>query len=95
MAALRAHAGIPALAYEDVPYRGRPGLLQQRLAALAARGVRATPARGAPGETPTAPKERAVRAYASQWRAFGETGLADASQPERFWMLDLTEANDG
>ncbi len=87
-AALRAHPGVTALAYEDVPYRGRPGLLQQRLAELAEAGVRATPAHADAEPASPALKAHALRAYESQWRAFGDAGLADAAQPERFWILE-------
>ncbi len=79
------------LAYEDVPYRGMPGVLQQRLAALAAAGVQATPAcaaAAAADDTAAALKTRAIAAYPSQLRAFGGTaGLADATLPERLWHL--------
>ncbi|MGE5115735.1 MAG: PIG-L family deacetylase, partial [Betaproteobacteria bacterium] len=43
-AALAGRVGVESLAYEDAIYRSRPGLLQQRLAALAAAGLEATPA---------------------------------------------------
>jgi len=87
-AALRAHPRVAALAYEDVPYRGRPGLLQQRLAELAEGGVRATPAPADAEAGSPALKAHALQAYTSQWRAFGDAGLADAAQPERFWILE-------
>jgi LmbE family N-acetylglucosaminyl deacetylase len=86
--ALRALRHADALAYEDVPYRGLPGLLQRRLAELEAVHVRATPARVDTGPGSPARKAQALRAYASQWRAFGEQGLDDAAQPERCWRLD-------
>ena len=87
---------VTALAYEDVPYRGIPGVLQQRLAELAAAGWQATPAaapgrQGADGADAAglaARKARAVQEYPSQLRAFGPGGLPDAALPERLWRLD-------
>jgi LmbE family N-acetylglucosaminyl deacetylase len=79
----------PWFAYEDALYRGLPGLLQQRLAALAQAGIRATPER-----LPSAPdgtlKRQAVQAYASQLRGFGAGGYDDVDQPERCWRLEGT-----
>lgn len=88
-AAVSALPGVLALAYEDALYRGIAGLLQRRLAALAQQGLQATPARG-PGAS-DAQRERkaaAVRAYASQLRAFGRGGHEDLTQPERAWRLE-------
>jgi LmbE family N-acetylglucosaminyl deacetylase len=89
-AAVTALANVPEtpwFAYEDALYRGMPGLLQQRLAALAQAGVRATPARlGIAGEGTL--KRQAVQAYASQLRAFGEGGFDDVFQHERCWRLE-------
>ena len=92
LAALRdaGMAAVALLAYEDVPYRGRPGVLQQRLAELAGAGTRATPADDAPradARACAARKARALRAYASQLRAFAPDGLDDATRAERFWRL--------
>ncbi len=89
-ASLKAVCSLPALpfvAYEDVPYRGMCGVLEQRLAALRTMGIEATPApltarRQAPS------KQLAVRAYASQLRGFGRDGCREASRPERYWRLD-------
>ncbi len=83
---------LDVLAYEDVPYRGMPGLLQQRLAALAADGVQATPQADAPAiadadAAAAARKALALNAYPSQLRAFGADGLPDAVRPERRWRL--------
>jgi LmbE family N-acetylglucosaminyl deacetylase len=80
--------GAPVWFYEDVPYRGLPGLLQQRLADWACEGLTATPVRWAAREPERALKRRAVQAYRSQQRAFGEHGWADADQPERYWSLE-------
>ena len=87
--------GIEALLYEDAPYRGLPGALQQRLSDLLAEGLRLTPARWHLASAVQA-KRRAADAYASQWRAFGSGGLDDAALPERFWRIDAAaEAADG
>lgn len=73
------------LGYEEALYRRKPGLLQQRLAELLARGVMATPE---PGPPPSGTKTSAVAAYASQLRALGlQPGMGDAAQPERYWRL--------
>lgn len=79
------------LAYEDALYRRMPGLLQQRLAALTKQGVCATPATPQRTGTPAA-KRRAVEAYASQLRAFGDGGYADTQAPERYWQLTQAPA---
>lgn len=76
------------LAYEDVPYRDKPGLLQARLAALMNRQVHATPAGIEPKPSPI--KLRAVEAYRSQIQELSR--LADAhagigSTYERYWNL--------
>jgi LmbE family N-acetylglucosaminyl deacetylase len=79
--------GVPRYAYEDCLYRGIDGLLQQRLMALAQEGVCLTPARFA-RTGPAELKAEAVRAYASQLRAFGESGLDDVAAPERCWRFE-------
>lgn len=98
-AARRALARSPAvetIAYEDVPYRGRAGALQERLSSLLGEGVRLTPVRWpAPASAAAGAKRRAIDAYASQQRAFGRGGLVDATLPERFWRFDGPEADDG
>jgi hypothetical protein len=81
-------ADTRVLFYEDALYRGLPGVLQRRLAALAAAGHAATPARLPADAGDAAAKRRALRCYASQLRAFGEGGYDDAFQPERFWRLE-------
>jgi len=75
------------LAYEDALYRGLPGLVQQRLMALAQTGWQATPARFAREGSPQV-KARAVAAYASQLRAFGDKGHDDLAAPERCWKVE-------
>jgi LmbE family N-acetylglucosaminyl deacetylase len=88
-AALAAWSPAAWIGYEDVPYRRRPGILQQRLNLLRERGLRATPMaeRGKARER----KHAAVRAYRSQWRAFGDAGLADTDAPEGYWLLERLE----
>lgn len=75
------------LAYEDALYRALPGLLQQRLAALAQDGVCATPT-PLPGALDERAKRQAVQAYASQLPLFGDDGLDDLWRPERCWALE-------
>lgn len=90
MHALTALAGGDALTYEDVLYRALPGVLQQRLGALAGIGVRATPGDAMPRHVDAARKAGAVQAYVSQLRAFGPDGYADTRRPERCWRLERT-----
>ncbi len=83
--------------YEDALYRAGPGLLQARLGELAGAGMRATPARAEDGFAPAGAddarrKALAVRAYASQLRAFGPGGYDDTAAPERCWRLDAFDA---
>lgn len=89
--ALREAGRDEAWAYEDALYRGMPGQLQSRLAALHREGLQATPLRltttGVPGA-----KAGAIACYASQLRAFGPGGTADLGQPERFWRLAPRDA---
>ena len=77
------------LAYEDALYRRKPGLLQDRLTALRARRVRATPIAMSQRRDAGARKARAVQCYVSQARAFGRAGLADTTAPERYWALEF------
>jgi len=76
------------LAYEDVPYRRKRGLLQHRLMRLYAQGVGATPAVFA--VRPAARrKAAAVAAYASQLGPMGlSDGQGDPALPERYWRLE-------
>jgi len=80
---------IEVWAYEDVPYRRRPGLLQNRLCELRQAGLVATPVPGC-DTPPGALKDRAVAAYVSQWRALGDEAREDTRRPERFWSLELS-----
>jgi LmbE family N-acetylglucosaminyl deacetylase len=91
-AALAARTHYPGkkwLSYEDALYRRIPGLLQQRLATLAAADIVATPA-AFENTDRTERKHRAVQCYASQLQALAachQTGYADVSAPERYWTL--------
>jgi len=93
-AALPARQGREAWLYEDVPYRGMAGILQQRLAELQAMGWRARPIRLARQLGPAGAKAAALRAYASQRRGFGPAGLDDAQEPERCWALEPWQRDD-
>lgn len=78
------------LLYEDAIYRRLAGLLQARLAALSAQGLRLTPVQP-PQDARRGLKRRAVARYRSQRRAFrvrGLTGYADVFTPERYWQLE-------
>ncbi|HJV63296.1 MAG TPA: PIG-L family deacetylase [Albitalea sp.] len=93
-AALEAFPATPAMAYEDSPYRGMPGLLQQRLGIFLAQGLCATPARLEAQDAFAARKAQALRRYASQLAGLGSGGDADAAQPERFWTLERPTLED-
>ena len=81
-----------AFAYEDALYRALSGLLQERLAALRADGVAATPVDFSSAGVHAKAKARAVRDYASQLRAFGPDGYGDTQAPERCWELSVVDA---
>ncbi|MNL59153.1 hypothetical protein D3C87_1828560 [compost metagenome] len=76
------------VAYEEASDRGRPGLVQERLAALLRRQIMATPigiaGNGAPGA-----RQRAVAAHASLAGAEGSGQFSprDGTPPERYWRL--------
>jgi LmbE family N-acetylglucosaminyl deacetylase len=80
-------------AYEDALYRSIPGLVQQRLAHLAAHDIVATPVRDAASLASGAAiraKRQAIRCYASQLRGLdtpGRPGYLDALAPESYWLL--------
>jgi LmbE family N-acetylglucosaminyl deacetylase len=80
------------LVYEDALYRAIPGLLQERLVALAGDGLLATPARSLARGGGAGQKAQAVDRYASQLRAFGPDGYGDTREPERCWRL-VSEAS--
>jgi LmbE family N-acetylglucosaminyl deacetylase len=79
--------------YEDALYRCQPGLMQQRLLALARQQVTATPVAAA-AEGKLGRKRLAVACYASQLRALDAQagGYADALAPERYWRLEAAPA---
>lgn len=75
------------LAYEEIPYRDKPGLVQGRLADLMTHHVCATPALVGPEASPLKPQ--ALRAYRSQLRALGiplERPVENGRE-ERYWRL--------
>jgi LmbE family N-acetylglucosaminyl deacetylase len=75
------------IGYEDALYRRGRGAVQDRIVALAAQGIVATPV--APATAVDGhQKRRAIACYASQLRAFGPGGVEDLHQPERFWLLE-------
>jgi LmbE family N-acetylglucosaminyl deacetylase len=84
-AALAGAARTSWIAYEDVPYRSRPGLVQQRLSALLARGINATPL--GPRADASGLKRAAMLAYRSQWRAHGHRGF-EGDEIEGYWLLE-------
>ncbi|WP_332611546.1 PIG-L family deacetylase [Achromobacter sp. ESBL13] len=75
--------GMSWFLYEDAPYRAQPGIVQQRLVQLHARGLVLTPA-GFAAEP--ADKADAIAAYASQLKGFNGPP-EDLSRPERYWRL--------
>ena len=84
------------VAYEDVLYRRRHGVLQQRLVALFQNGVTATPITLlGPAQTIDSPphaeaKRRAVQCYQTQLRELSMSAGGDETSPERYWLLSLT-----
>jgi LmbE family N-acetylglucosaminyl deacetylase len=87
----RANPSLACLAYEDALYRGLAGRLQTRMADLVSRGIIATPmsAHWRANAMHQAAKRDAVRAYASQLKAFGPDGYDDVFCIERYWKLEL------
>ncbi|HZU75416.1 MAG TPA: PIG-L family deacetylase [Dehalococcoidia bacterium] len=88
LALVRRRPDLQPFAYADVPYRRIPGLLDERLSALAQTGwrlERLEPCRG--GATA---KRAAVACYRSQLRALGTPGRlghGDAFAEEWYWRL--------
>jgi hypothetical protein len=85
MALYPAWRAIEWFLYEDIPYRRYEGLVQERLSALLARGLIATPAgiRCAAGC-----KAIAVATYRSQLAGLGpDSGRRIVQEPERYWRL--------
>jgi LmbE family N-acetylglucosaminyl deacetylase len=88
LALLRQRPALRAVAYEDALYRRIPGLVEERLARLAAGGVRIAGAEN--GGDVAGVKRAAVARYRSQLRALrapGKPGLDDLRAPERYWRL--------
>ncbi|WP_313465173.1 PIG-L deacetylase family protein [Achromobacter sp.] len=75
--------GVAWFAYEDVPYRSYPGLVQERLVQLHARGIAATPH---PYAVDAGAKARLISAYASQLKGLGRSARELAAQ-ECYWRL--------
>jgi LmbE family N-acetylglucosaminyl deacetylase len=70
--------------YEDLPYRDREGLLQQRLSQLGGQGMVLTPVdEYMPSRHGL--KDRAVAAYGSQLRALGDSVRSALGRAERIW----------
>jgi len=99
--AMRQYRGaMQWLAYEDLPYAARAGVVQSRLRALGAAGIAATRVAATPlwrdatatrgaGEA----KTRALAVYASQLMAVGIAADAfSEAGSERYWLL---QPNDG
>ena len=85
------------IAYEDVPYRRMPGVVQARLCELAKRGYAAdVPHTLDPPNPPQYErmKRAALDGYRSQLRAFGPEGQASLFSPERYWQLSRFESTD-
>ncbi len=81
---VREACGEPAwFAYEDVPYRNLPGLLQERLARLHARGVSVAPVDWRPD---LGGKARLIAAYGSQVKGLGQRA-DQLGRDERYWRL--------
>ncbi|MCR1765891.1 PIG-L deacetylase family protein [Burkholderia glumae] len=94
LAALRQQASgdAPAAvyAYEDVPYRMMDGLVEARLALLAANRCRVERAElASANDDPRLGrlKPAAIAAYRSQLHAFGPDGQANLHAAERYWRV--------
>jgi LmbE family N-acetylglucosaminyl deacetylase len=87
----RANPALACFAYEDALYRRLAGQLQTRMADLVSRGIIATPMSAHWRANPShqAAKREAVRAYASQLKAFGPDGYGDVFCTERCWKLEF------
>src|SRR5690606_537209 len=78
-------AAISWYAYEDIPYCKRPEWVGQRLHALSARGIAASPHHL---DVLSESKWHAVSAYRSQFRGLGyEDATPVLRQPERYWKI--------
>jgi LmbE family N-acetylglucosaminyl deacetylase len=74
------------LAYEDVPYRQRTELRDERIALLDELGFEPRPLRFAAPEPALRRKRSAVACYASQLRAFS-AGVGTVFEDEVYWQL--------
>jgi len=92
--ALQGLQHIHGWAYEDVPYRGKAGVVDQRIAQLAQAGLRARRTHAMCEPQARALKLQALEHYASQLREIGPGAHHDAQAPERLWKLETDEAND-
>lgn len=81
------------IAYEDVPYRSQPGLLQTRLHGLAAESIQCTPV-SFDACSGLAAKRTAQACYQSQLRAFGARALHDIAQTGRYWSMQCPDPPD-
>lgn len=87
------HPSQQWILYEDVPYRRRLGVLQQRLVALSERGWLLAPVALEIGNDQTNDvdtadlKRRALACYASQLGTLGLLHGGDQQAPERFWSV--------
>jgi LmbE family N-acetylglucosaminyl deacetylase len=84
------------LAYEDVPYRKIPRILQDRLSVLLQRGFIGEPLDIANLETDPHHqrlKQTALAHYESQLRAFSPAGRAGLDSPERYWRFRKLSEN--
>jgi LmbE family N-acetylglucosaminyl deacetylase len=82
------------LAYAEPNYRVIPGLLEERLAELESKRIRAVPARPTLDRVAADFKRRAVHCYASQLRGLEARvrgGYADVFAPERYWTLTFMQ----
>lgn len=82
------------LAYEDIPYCRQTNLVDARIKQLAGNNTVITPANDllatALHACPSTTKERAVNAYASQFRGLGYDDAGPIMQlPEKYWQLHI------
>lgn len=85
---------LVALAYEDVPYRARPGLVTARCAELAGQGYRVDPLAVVATDDDRAAKRQALACYRSQLRVLaGPDGrVPDAERPEGYYRVTRAAA---
>jgi LmbE family N-acetylglucosaminyl deacetylase len=87
----------PRFAYADALYRAIPGLLDERLAYLAKRGLLLRPASFIESHRADKMKARAVACYQSQLRALltpGKPGLEDLAKPEQYWFVEYSHGRE-